>query len=197
MRPSEVLESFWIDPRIVLLERGEADADRRRAEQLGEGGRDRLDPGPLAREVHIGVDRIPHRREHPPLGQELVARHAQRLAEPQPRLDPALPGGRAVMVDDPLDPLAPDLDVGTVREDRRVLERDALLVVEAVRDPALQLFARELTRVHAHMERVEVVVAAPLRAQPGDELLGGPRTRPQAIARGHVALSPNAYRLYR
>jgi hypothetical protein len=75
------------------------------------------------------------------------------------------------VVDDALDPLAPDRDLVAVGHDRRVLERDALLVVEAVRDPALQLLTRQLTRVHAPVERVLVVIARALRTQAGDELL--------------------------
>ena len=126
--------------------------------------------GLLAREVHVGVDRVAHRGQHPPLRHQLLARDAERLAEPQPRLDAARALGRAVVVDDALDPLAPDLDLGAVRQDRRVLQRDALLVVEAVRDPALQLLARELPGVHAPVEGVQVVVARALRAQARDEL---------------------------
>jgi len=79
-------------------------------------------------------------------------------------------GGSAVVVDDARDPHAAHLDLGAVGEDRRVLERNALLVAEAVGDPPLQLLARELARVHPDVERVEVVVARPLRAQPLDEL---------------------------
>ena len=63
----------------------------------------------------------------------------QRLAQAQPGLDAALPVRRAVVVDDAADPAAPDLAVGAVRQDRRVLERDVLLVVEAVGHPAPDL----------------------------------------------------------
>jgi hypothetical protein len=76
-----------------------------------------------------------------PLRHQFSSRDAERLAEPQPRLDAARPSGRAVVVDDAPYPLSPDLDLGAVRQDRRVLYRDALLVVEAVRNPALQLLA--------------------------------------------------------
>src|SRR3954467_15103816 len=106
------------------------------------------------------------------LREQLGARDAERLAEAQPRLGSAAALGRAVVVDDALDPLAPDLDLGAVRQDRGVLQRDALLVVEAVRDPALQLLAPELAGVHAPVERVQIVVARALRAQAGDELVG-------------------------
>src|SRR5436190_20013420 len=103
------------------------------------------------------------------LRHQLRARDAERLAEPQPRLDAARLLGRAVVVDDPLYPRAADLDIRAVRQDRGVLQRDALLVVEAVRDPAPQLLARELPGVHAPMEGVQVVVARALRAQARDE----------------------------
>src|SRR3954454_23346732 len=193
---AEVLEAGRVDPRVVALERGHPDLDGRRPEQLRERRRHRLDPRLTAREVHVGVDRVAHGREHAPLGLELLARDTQRLPEAQPRLDAAGPRPRAVMVDDPSDPLAADVEVGAVREDRRVLEGDAALVVEAVRDPALQLLARELARVHAHVERVEVVVPAPLRAQPGDELLGRPGWLRDG-ARSHGLVSCGAYRRYR
>ena len=180
---AEVLEAGRVDPRVVRLERREAHADRRRAEQLGQRGGDRLDPRPLPGEVHVGVDGVAHARQHALLGLELGARHAQGLAEPQPRLDPAAALRGAVVVEDPLDPHPAHVDLRAVGEDRRVFERDAALVVEAIRDPALQLIPRQLPRVHAHMERVEVVVAAALRAQLGDERL--------ARAGGHVGFQVN------
>ncbi|MBA3585238.1 MAG: hypothetical protein H0W36_12060 [Gemmatimonadetes bacterium] len=116
-----------------------------------------------------------------PLGDELLARHPERLAEAQPRLDPARPVRGAVVVDDPLDPLATHRDLGAVGEDRRVLDRDALLVVEAVGDPALQLVARQLARIHPHVEGVQVVVARALRAEALGEVVPGPTGR---LARG-------------
>jgi hypothetical protein len=159
------------------LERRQPDADRAGAEELRERRRDSFDPGLAPREVHVGIDGVPHPRQDAPLGLELVTRDAQRLPEPQPRLDPARSGGRAVVVDDPLDPHAPDLELGAVREDRRVLDGDAALVVEAIGDPALKLLAGELAGVHAHVEAVKVVIP---RAQPPQalgELLRRPRLR--------------------
>src|ERR671915_82561 len=96
----------------------------------------------------------------PPRSTASGARSSRRR---QPRLDAARSVGGAVVVDDAPYPLATDLDFGAVRQDRRVLQRDALLVVEAVRNPALQLLAREVPRVHSPVEGVQVVVARPLR----------------------------------
>ena len=81
------------------------------------------------------------------------------LAEAQPRLDAALAAGRAVVVDDPPDPAAADLEVIAVGQDRRILAGDVLLVVEAVGHPALDLPAAEPAGVHPDVERVLVVVA--------------------------------------
>src|SRR5919204_142807 len=78
---------------------------------------------------------------------------------------------------DPLDPRPSDLDLRAVGEDRRVLDRDAALVVEAVGDPALKLLACQLAGVHPHVEAVEVVVPRPLRSQALDELVRRPRLR--------------------
>jgi hypothetical protein len=116
-------------------------SSRLRPEELGERRRDRFDPRLPPREVHVGVDGVPHPRQHAPLRFELVTVDAERVSEPQPRLDPARTGGRAVVIDDPLDPQAPDRDLRAVREDRRVLDGDAALVVEAVGDPTLKLLA--------------------------------------------------------
>src|SRR6185437_15448590 len=109
---------------------------------------------------------------------KLVSRDAECFAKSQPRLDATGSLGRAVVVDDPLNPLPPNLDLGAVRKDRRVLKRDALLVVEAVDDPALKLVAGQLAGVHASVKRVQVVVARSLRPQASDELL-----RRQAVSR--------------
>jgi hypothetical protein len=45
------------------------------------------------------------------------------------------------MIEQALNPLAANLAVRTVGEDRGVLERDVDLIVEAVGNPALDLFA--------------------------------------------------------
>ena len=156
---AEVVEPGRVDPRVVRLHRLEPHPDRGRAEQLRQRRRDRLDPRLLAREVHVRVDGVAHpgetraRSDSSSRGRRRAPRRAAATTRSRPSV------GGAVVVEDPLDPLAPDLDLGAVGEDRRVLDRDARLVVEAVRDPALELLAGQLAGVHADVERVEVVVA--------------------------------------
>src|SRR2546422_3891057 len=52
--------------------------------------------------------------------------------------------GTAVVVDDPLNPLLPDLALRAVGEDQRILDRNVDLVVEPVRHPKLERLARQL-----------------------------------------------------
>src|SRR5262249_34569068 len=54
-------------------------------------------------------------------------------------------------------------------------DRNDDLVVVAIRHPALELLAGELAGVHAHVERVEMVVARALRAKGVDEFVGRER----------------------
>src|SRR5690606_39875696 len=111
-----------------------------------------------AAEVHVRIDGVTNPGEHAPLAPQLLARQPHRLAQAKPRLDTPFALAGPVVVQDPDDPLAPDVDVGTVRENRRILDGDAPLVIEAVRHPAPDLLLRQLTRVHALVEGVQIVV---------------------------------------
>ena len=63
-----------LDPRIVLRPGCQPLLVDLRGEELGEGGADGLLPGPLPREVHIGVHGKPHPRDHMPQVRDLLAR---------------------------------------------------------------------------------------------------------------------------
>src|SRR6185437_11075407 len=99
------------------------------------------------------------------------------LGEVQPRLDAAFAAPNAVMtgavvVKDALDPPAADVAVGAVRDDRGVLARDVLLIVEAVRHPAADLPGTQHSLVHLPVEGMLVVVTLGLRTQRRHEVLG-------------------------
>src|SRR6185437_13426988 len=98
---------------------------------------------------------------------------------------------RAVVVDDPPDPAAADLEVVAVGQDRRILAGDVLLVVEAVGYPALDLPAAQPTGVHPDVERVLVVVAPRVGPQRLDEAVGcGRRDRGDLGCRHGVTPRP-------
>ncbi len=78
------------------------------------------------------------------------------------------------MVEDAFDP-APALGaVGAVGHHRRVLLRDARLVVEAVGDPAAHLEWQQFAAVQAQVERMVDVIPRFAGAQPRLELVGTP-----------------------
>ncbi|MNN12627.1 hypothetical protein D3C81_1256240 [compost metagenome] len=136
-----------------------------RGEQFGQRAAGRLLPAGAAGEVDVGVHREAHAGQHQLLGQQLRAIQTDRLAQTQPGLDAALLARCAVVVDDALDPLAAGVAVRAVGHDRRVLHRDAHLVVEAVGHPALDLLAARAALVHGDVERVVDVVVGALGAQ--------------------------------
>ncbi len=81
------------------------------------------------------------------------------------------------MIEQALNPLATDLAIRAVGQNRRVLERNVHLIVETVGDPALNLLAGCTTLVHRHMVRVIDVVIGTLGAQGLFEFGGGQRSR--------------------
>src|SRR5205807_1627804 len=92
-------------------------------------------------ERDVRVYREPYPRQHPAGGQQRVPLDPHGLGEAQPGLEPALAVRPPVVIDDPLDPPAPHVGLGTVGHDGGVLDGDRLLVAEAVRHPQLQLLA--------------------------------------------------------
>ena len=61
---AEVLQSPRVDPRIVLRPVRQAVLVDLRREQLGQRRAHRLLPRRAAREVHVGIDREAHARQH-------------------------------------------------------------------------------------------------------------------------------------
>src|ERR1700754_2517452 len=117
----EVGELARVNPGVVTFECGEPVSHQVGGEQLGQGGSHRLDPRPGPRERDVGVHGESHAWEQVSFVLDLLPGQADGLAEAQPRLDPAGSFGRAVVVDDALDPPAPYLSVRASAEDRRVL----------------------------------------------------------------------------
>src|SRR3954470_2652209 len=172
---AEVRIARGVDPRIVLRPAREALLVDLGREELRERGAHRLLPGGAAREVDVRVDREAHCGQHVLQRRDLLACKAYRLAQAQPGLDAAVAALDAVVVDDALDPAPALLPVGHVGEDRRVLDRNADLVVEAVQHPSLHLLSGAAAAVHGDVEGMVDVVAVSLRPQLLLELWFRPR----------------------
>src|SRR5262249_42483062 len=97
-------------------------------------------------------------RQQQPLSLEHVAAQTEPFAELKPHLDASGTVSETIVVEDPLDPYPPDFADGATRQEQGVLDRDVLLVIEAVRNPDLKLFAGEASGIHQLMEWVPVVV---------------------------------------
>src|SRR5437899_6647246 len=135
------------------------------------------------REAHAGQEKT--------LADQVLAVHAHRFAQTQPRLDAALLPRPAIVVDDPLDPLLTHFTLGAARQDQGILDGNADLIIEAVCHPQLQLLARQLTPVHPLVEGVEVVVAALQdAAQTADQPVHRWRPHLHAHSSNSIASSP-------
>src|SRR3989442_1067898 len=136
-----------------------------------------LEPGHRPAEIHVRTHGEADAWEQAAVRPQVFAAYAHRSPQPHPSLDTALFPVPPVVIDDPLDPAAADVGLRTVRQNERVLDRNVDLVVEAVRYPQLELSARQLARVHAPVEGMEVMIA-PLEhvAETAHEIV--PRPRP-------------------
>jgi hypothetical protein len=93
-------------------------------------------------------------------------------AEAHPLGEPPLAFSFPVVVVDSPYPRSPERRILRFRDQDRVFDGDARLVVIAILHPALDLLLRELALVHLQVERMAIVVArAALLAQPLHERL--------------------------
>jgi hypothetical protein len=113
-----------------------------------------------------------------------AALEAHRLGQHQPALDPTLVTRAAVMFLDAFAPGAPQIRVFHPRQQRRVFQWNARLIVEAVQDPSLDLAVIELAAMQQTVKGVQAVIALIAdAADTGKEFLA----RPRSI--GHNAIS--------
>ena len=111
-------------------------------------------------DTRLDGDREAHAGQHVDETLAALAREADGLGEPQPRIYAAGIVAVAVVIEDSLHPAAAHRAVRAIREDRSVFDRDADLIVEAVRYPTANLLGRRLARVQHHVERMVDVIAA-------------------------------------
>ena len=136
-----------------------------RCEQFGQRAAGCFLPAGPTGKVHVGIHCEAHAGKHQLLRQHLLTVQTHGLGQPQPGFDATLLTRRAIVVDDALNPLAAGVAVRAVGHDRCILHRDAGLIVEAVGDPTLNLFARRLPGIHGPVERVMDMVVLALGAQ--------------------------------
>ena len=121
----------------------------------------------------------------------MVRVEADSLAQAKPGFDTAVLTGSTIVVEQALDPLATDLAVRAVGQNRGVLQGNVHLIVEAVGDPALDLFAAGTAFVHRHMVRVMDMVEGALGAQGGFEFGGSQRCVSHVVCSYNSMLMPS------
>src|SRR5690349_544497 len=88
----------------------------------------------------------------------LLSGDAERLAEPNPELDPTGARRQAIVVHDPLHPGATDLRLGTVGDDGRVFPGNGALVGQPIRHPPLEPPCRQPALVHELVKGMVCVI---------------------------------------
>src|SRR5262245_6130910 len=187
----EVLEGVAADPRVVALPRQHATGHQIGREELGERRCHGLEQRALPHQLDVPVAREAHAGEDRAAARHLPAVEAHALGQPEPQLEPALARRVAVVIPDASNPHPPERRIFRLRQDDRVLDRHARLVVVAVQHPLLELELRELPVVHQDVIPVVVVVAVlALAADPLDELVAGER-RPLAVLAHSLTSMPS------
>src|SRR5690606_36654783 len=98
------------------------------------------------------IDCKSHARQQSLAGQKALTCEAASLREPEPGLDAALRSFAPVVIGNAVEPGATHVTFRTVRQDRRVLDGDVSLVVEAIHHPASDLVGGKSAGVHPHMK---------------------------------------------
>src|SRR3989442_11041934 len=169
-------------PRIVPLPGQNALGQEVGSKELRERGGHRLDQASLADQLDVGVA-----REAPPGEDRAVARHllaveANAVGQSQPELESPLARLGAVVIVNPADPHPAEGRVFRLRDDDRVLDGNARLVVVTIQYPLLELHLRQLAVVHQPVIAVVVVITLlALAPDPGDEFV----LRQRGSGRGH------------
>ena len=107
----EILHGLLADEVVVLEHAGDALAVDGGREQLGERGGHRLQQRALAHEIDIGLDGKARGGQRALHGDDVGAVEAERVGQHQPALDAALLAAVAVVIEQAVHPLAPQLAV--------------------------------------------------------------------------------------
>ena len=181
----EVRQHLGAHPGVVTLPGLDPLRHEVRREEFGQRRGDRLDQAALADQLHVAVACEAHARQDGAAARHLLPVEPDALGQAEPERETALALLLAVVVLDPPDPRSAERGVLRLRQDDRVLDRDARLVVVAVQHPLLELEARQLPVVHEGVVAVVIVIAGlALAPQPLHELVAGKRC---AVA--HAGLS--------
>src|SRR6266699_2300810 len=161
----EVSQASGPYPGVVALKGRDALLHQVGREEFRERGRYCLDPGSCAGECNIGIHGKAYAWHDMAFVEHLLAAQPHGFGKAQPIFDASLPFCCAVVIDDALHPDAANSSIGTVGQDRCILNWYHCLVIVAVSDPTLNLCMVQAARVHVDVKRVLMVIVFGLRSQ--------------------------------
>src|SRR6267142_280009 len=154
----EIVEAAG-EPGIVRTEAIHAQDDQFFREEFSEGRSDGFEMRASGYEIDVGLDCETRRGKNAIAAERVFAREAGSLHETQPLFNAAGLGAVAVMIEDAFAPSEAEQGVFAAREDGRVLDGDAALVVVTIESPRLKLAPREPAFVHEQVKGMLVMVA--------------------------------------
>src|SRR5260221_4273843 len=110
-------------------------------------------------EIDVGLNGETRCGKNAVAAKSVIAQEASGFDGAQPLINAAGLGAVAIMIEDALAPGKAKKGVFAARENGRVFDGDAALIVVTIEGPGLQLSASELAFVHEQMKWVFVVVA--------------------------------------
>src|SRR5690242_14427576 len=110
-------------------------------------------------EVNVGLNDETSRGENAVAAERVFAGQAGGFDKTQPLFNAARLDAVAIMIEDAFAPGEAKVRIFAARQNGRIFEGNAALIVVAVQRPRLELAPRELTFVHKQVKRMLVVIA--------------------------------------
>src|SRR5438477_12466391 len=107
-------------------------------------------------EINVGLDGETSRGKNAVAAERVFTGHAGGFDKTQPLFNAARLGTVAIMIEDAFAPGEAKVRIFAARQNRRVFDGDAALIVVAIQGPCLKLAARELAFMHEQVKRMFV-----------------------------------------
>src|SRR5260370_11706528 len=147
------------EPWVVLAHAVHAESDELAREEFGQGRGNGFEVRARGCEIDVGLDCKTRGGKNAVTAERGLARQARSFHETQPLFYAARLSVVAIVIENALAPGEAKRGVFAARENGRVFDGDAALIVVTIESPGLKLAAREPAFVHEQVKRMRVMVA--------------------------------------